>query len=314
MIPDRLTKNWGLKVISLVLAIGLWYYALGEESIEVTRAIPLKIEIENPQMTLSTVSTRMVQVTLLAPRAMIVNLASQDISAVHKVGADIKKAGDYSFRIEPSEIHLPNFPIRVTHIEPEVVTVKLDELIVQKLEIQPDFTGDPAIGYKLVESEIKMDPNAILAQGPKGILESMKSVKTAPIDLVGRIRSFHRTVDVRLPPSVTAMSGALVDVYIPVREEFDEKEFTDVPVRFLRLPEVNGTITLDPDRVSFVLKGSKRFLEKLAPEDLTAYVDLGNLKKGEHSLPLQIILPENVSLKDKQPILITATIASSPKN
>ncbi len=305
-----LKRNWALKVISLVLAIGTWYYAVGEENIEVTRVIPLKIQMENAQMTISELSTRSVQVTLSAPRALIVNLASQDIQAVHKVGAEIKSAGEYSFRIEPSEIRLPSFQIRVVKIVPEVVTVKLDELIVQKLELQADFVGEPAIGYKLLTDELRMDPNAILAQGPKGVLEQMKSAKTEPIDLVGRIRSFHRTVEVQLPPNVKSMSESLVDVYIPIREEFGEKEFKDVPIKILRAPTSGGVVDLSPDKVSFILKGSKIYLEKLAPESLLAYVDLATLKKGDYELPLQLVLPENVSLKDKEPIKIKVAIRS----
>ncbi len=305
-----LKRNWALKVISLVLAIGTWYYAVGEENIEVTRVIPLKIQMENSQMTISELSTRSVQVTLSAPRALIVNLASQDIQAVHKVGPEIKTAGEYSFRLEPSEVKVPSFQIRVTKIVPEIATLKLDELIVQKLELQADFVGEPAIGYKLLTDELRMDPNAILAQGPKGVLEQMKSAKTEPIDLVGRIRSFHRTAEVKLPPSVKSMSESLVDVYIPIREEFGEKEFADIPVKTLRAPTAGGVVDLNPDKVTLTLKGSKMYLEKLSSETLLAYVDVADRKKGDYELPLQIVLPEGVSLKDKEPIKIKVAIRS----
>jgi len=308
-----LGHNWGLKIISLVLAIGTWYYAVGEENIEVTRTIPLKIQLASPQMTVSDISTQAVQVTLSAPRVLIVNLASQDIQAVHKIGPEIKTAGEYSFRLEPAEISLPGFQIRVVRIMPEVMTVKLDELIVQKLEIQPDFVGEPAMGYKLLTDDLRMDPNAILAQGPKGVLGQMKSAKTEPIDLVGRIRSFYRTVQVKLPPNVKPMSESLVNVYIPIREEFGEKEFKDVPVRILRSPAASGVVDLSPDKVTLMLKGSKSHLEKLVPETLMAYVDLADLTKGDYERPLQVILPENVSLKDKEPVKIKVAIRSLSK-
>ena len=53
-----LGRNWGLKIISLVLAIGTWYYAVGEENIEVTRVIPLRIQLASSQMTVSDISTK----------------------------------------------------------------------------------------------------------------------------------------------------------------------------------------------------------------------------------------------------------------
>jgi YbbR domain-containing protein len=309
MMPEWLVRNWGLKAISLILAIGLWYYAVGEENIEVTRVIPLKITLENEQMTVSEVSAKALEVTLSAPRALIVNLASQGIQAVHRI-KEIKTAGEYSFRVEPSEIQLPSFQVRVIAIKPALVTVKLDELIVQRLEIQPDFKGEPAIGYKLLAGEIRMDPSAVMTQGPKGVLEKMTAVKTGPIDLVGRIRSFHRTVELRLPPGVKPLGESIVDVYIPLREEFSETEFKDVPVRVLRAQGTDGIVSLDPEKVSLLLKGSKRYLEKLDPAKILAYVDLGDSKKGEYEIPLQVVLPETVSLKDKQPIPVKVKVRS----
>ena len=39
-------------------------------------------------------------------------------------------------------------------------------------------------------------------------------------------------------------------------------------------------------------------------------MDLGNLKKGDYDLPLQVVLPENVSLKNKEPVKIKVAIRS----
>ena len=269
--------------------------------------------MSDQKMLVSEISARAVQVTFSAPRSLIVNLASRDIQAVHRIGPEIKTAGEYSFRLEPAEIRVPDFQIRVLKIIPEAVTVKLDEVVVQKLEIQPDFVGEPAIGYKLLNEEVRVNPNALLVQGPKGVLEAMKAVKTEPIDLVGRIRSFNRTVRVKLPPTLKPLSEALVDVLIPLREEFNEKEFRDVTVRVLNMPDISNIFEVTPEKISFTLKGSKRLLEKLSPEDLLAYVDLSGLKKGTYDLPLHVVLPEEVSLKDKQPMIIKTVINSQKK-
>ena len=53
-----LTHDWGLKLISFILAVGLWYYAVGEESVEVERTIPLEIEVMNEQMSVLDSSVR----------------------------------------------------------------------------------------------------------------------------------------------------------------------------------------------------------------------------------------------------------------
>jgi hypothetical protein len=95
------TRDWGVKLVSLILAIGLWYYAVGEEGIEVPRIVPLEIQVLNPQMSVLRSSTKAVQATFVVPRGLLSDFASEDITASHAIDRSADKAGDYSFRLEP---------------------------------------------------------------------------------------------------------------------------------------------------------------------------------------------------------------------
>ncbi len=303
-----LSRDWGPKLISLILAIGLWYYAVGEESVEVTRTVPLEITLKNPQMSILRTSARAVQVTLTAPRALLSNLTSEEIRVNHEIGPDVKTIGDYSFRLEARELELPNPQIIVKEIYPEVIHVTLDELIAQKLVVSPNFMGEPAFGYKVVKEEIELNPNAVLVEGPKGQLEQLDAVKTERMDLVGRIRSFRRTVALELPPNVKTLSESLIDVYIPIREEFDEKSFENIPVRILESLGKSTEVTINPPAISFILKGSRRQLQALLPEKILAYIDVSSLENGSHEVPVELILPEDLSLKDKAAAVVHVAV------
>ncbi len=303
-----LTHDWKMKAISLALAIGLWYYATGEESIEVTRTVPLEIKVKNERMSVLRTSVRHVQVNLAAPRALLPDLTSEDIKVVHEIGAEVKTAGDYSFRIESYEIKVPKPQIRVTGIMPETVAVTMDELMVQKLKISPNFVGEPALGYNVRQNEIQMDPNAIMVEGPKGQLEKLESIPTEPIELVGRVRAVRRTVKLNIPANLKPLSDALVDIYIPIGEEFAEKKFENVPVRILKSLEKEMKVDLEPQKVAFVLKGSRRELEKLMPEKIVAYVDLSGLGAGDHQIPVSLILPPEIVLKENTTLTLKASI------
>lgn len=302
-----LTKDWGIKLISLLLAVGLWYYAVGEESVEVKRTIPLEIIVKNKQMSVLRTSVKSVWVTLAAPRNLLSDLTSKDIRALHEIEADVKTAGDYTFRLEPREIKLPSPQIRVVKIVPEVIQVTIDELIVQKLKIIPQFVGEPAFGYKVRMDEIEMDPNALLVEGPKGQLEKLDAISTEKIDLIGRIRSFRRTVNLMLPPNVKPLSESTVDIFIPIKEEFGEKEFESIPVKILQPSENAFKAKLETGLIQFTLKGSRLQLEKLKPEMMLAYVDTAGLTAGEHEIEVQMILPEDVTLKE--PVKVKAFLS-----
>lgn len=298
-----ITNDFGIKLISLFLAVGLWYYAVGEESIAIKRNIPLEVIVQNSQMSLLKASTKNVQVTLVAPRAMLTEMTSPDIKAVHKIGTDLKAAGEYSFRLEAQEISIPNPQIRVESIEPAYIVVTVDEVIVKKLSVQPDFVGDPAFGYKVTQEEIQLDPNAILVEGPKGELEKMDSAKTERIDLVGRIRSFRRTAKLELPPTVKPLSEALIDVFVPIKEEYIDKNLENVPVKIVRGSESSAEkkVELTPSKVTVLIQGSKKALEKVTPETLFAYIDISALVPGDNQVPVAFMLPDEVQLKDSPP-------------
>lgn len=302
------TKNWSLKLISFVLAIGLWYYAVGEEGIQVTRLVPLQLEVKNPQMSILKTSARNVQVTFMAPRALVSEITSEDIQAVHVISNDINKAGDYSFRLEGNEIKVDNPQIRIIRIEPETLQVTLDELIVKKMEIKPAFIGDPAFGYKLKLEEIQLNPNAVLVEGPKGKLEQLDGIKSEKINVVGRTRSFRQTISLQLPPNVKLSGGeTLVDLYVPIIEESDEKRMDDIPVKIVRNSGENQKIEVVPPKISFSLRGSKKQLEKISSENIFAYVDVSRFSQGSNDAPVEFFLPDGVAIKG-DPIKVKVNI------
>ncbi len=306
-----ISKDWGLKLASLILAVGLWYYAVGEEGIEVRRSIPLEIQLANEHVSILNTSAKNVWVTLLVPRGLLSDLASKEIKAVHKMGVEVNTSGDYSFRLETRDVNITTPQVRVLKVEPDTIKVSVDELIVQKLKIQPDFVGEPAFGYKVQENEMKLDPTAILVEGPKGKLEKLEAILTTKLDLIGRIRSFRRTVELSLPSYVKSLGETTVDVYVPIKEEFGEKEFDKIPLKIMSVP--GSTIKVEPESsvVSFVLKGSQLSLEKLEPESMLAFLDPTGLEVGEQSVPIQIVLPDDVTLKEDVYVKVSLAVSSS---
>lgn len=294
------TEHWGLKLVSLLLAIGFWFYASGEETIEVVRSVPLHMETGKKELIISEKTVSSVAVRLRAPRALLSVLSSADVSGFHRV-VGVTQAGEYSFRVTGEDIKVPSNEIQVTGIFPEVVTVSIDEMIVKKLPVEPHLAGDPAYGYKILKERLEVDPNAILVEGPKAQVSKVESVKTEPIELVGRTRSFRKLVRLALGGNMRPTSETIIDVYIPISEEYNEQAFSGIPVKPLGIPGKGLYPVLEAGTVSFSLKGPVSQLERLSQGDLFAYVDVTGLEKGSRSVPAHLILPETVSLKDDPP-------------
>ncbi len=297
-----LTENWVAKLISLILAVGLWFYAVGEEGVEVTRTIPVHIKLESEKLSVVGNPTRVILATLQAPRSLLANLASEELKAEHQI-RKVETPGDYSFRLEPREIRLPSEKIRVTRIEPEVIQVKIDEMIVQKLEINPAFLGEPAFGYHLDPAKVQVDPRAVLVEGPKSQLEKLTKIKTQPIDVVGRVRSFRKTVRLADEVGLRVLGESLVDVYVPIQEAAGEKTFEKVRVKILGASLPQGQVSVEPPQLNLILRGAAKDLEAVDPARLLAYVEISGLSEGTHPLPIQTVLPEAVFLKENPPVV-----------
>lgn len=300
-----LVKNWSAKLVSLILAVGLWYYAVGEEGVEVTRTIPIEIKIEQENMSIVGKTTRVVVATLQAPRALLANLASGDLRAEHVI-KKVERPGEYSFRVEPSEIQLPSEKIRVVRVEPEVIVVKIDEMIVQKRGIEPVFRGEPAFGYRLDLKKVQLDPISVLVEGPKSQLEKVGKIKTQPIDVVGRLRSFRKTIRLAEEPGLKLLSESLVDVYVPIEEAVSEKTFKDVPIKVLSVAGNSHSVSISPTQLEIILRGAAKNLNEVKKEDILIYAEVSELSEGTHEVPLKILLPESTVLKENlKPVQVT---------
>ena len=150
---------------------------------------------------------------------------------------------------------------------------------------------------------IELDPNAVLVEGPKAILEKMDTIETEPVQLVGRVRSFRRTVRIRQEPEMRVLGDGITEVQIPVKAEFAERELSQVRVKPLGVPAADYYVRLQTDEVSVVLKGPRAVLDKLTPADILVYVEVESLKEGINEVPVQLILPPDLILKDKPPVV-----------
>ncbi len=297
-----LTDNWGLKIVSLILAVGFWFYVVGEESVEFTKTIPIEIIAPNEKLSIVKSSTSFLEVTFQSPRHLFSALSSANISAHHKIqGAE--KAGDYSFNLQSSDFSLPAPEIRITKIFPPYITVTLDEVIVKKLPVKVDLAGEPAFGYLVDEKAIDLDPNAVLVEGPKATLEKMDTIKTEPIQLVGRVRSFRRTVRLNQGLELKILGDGITEVQIPVMPEVSEKEIKDVSVKALGTPSDHRQVELKSGDIPIILKGPRAVLEQVVPHDILAFVDVDGLEEGIHQLPVKFILPNDVILKGDPPAI-----------
>ena len=116
-----------------------------------------------------------------------------------------------------------------------------------------------------------------------------------PVDVTGRNRSFFQKI-----PLTSFIKGqepeTVVEVYVRIREEVEEKVFDNHPIKILQSADRGWEAVLDPSNVSVLVGGNKEILNKLMPSDITVFLDLADLKPGSYELPLQTKAPKDVTV------------------
>ena len=139
-------NNWGLKLISLIFAILLWYFVVGEDKIDTTIYIPVEIVNLPKELIIANQFKKQLEATVSGPRGLISSLNRQRITRT----INLAKAapGTVVIRNEPETIQFPR-GVTVSRIQPTHITLLIDELVEKELPVRARTTGDPAAGHEL---------------------------------------------------------------------------------------------------------------------------------------------------------------------
>ncbi len=301
----RLLNNWGLKLISLVLAFLLWFLVvqMGDPKDDRDMGnIPVKLvntellEKENKVYEVLD-NTDTVRVTVYAPKSVFTQLRSSDITAE----ADVSKLTDIN--TVPITFTASNANVVSIQGSHDVVRLNVEEKRNKYVPLVTNTVGEVAEGYMV--ASLTPDQNRIEVSGPQSAVEQVDHAGVE-IDVTDATSNLTANVDIYLydvngNPVERANLVKNVDY---VRMSVEILAVREVPVTF----ETTGTprsgymftdvITAEPEKVRIAgsITAVSRINEIVVPgeklditgadEDITQVVDIREY------------LPENVRLAD----------------
>jgi len=174
-------ENWGIKLVSLVFAITLWFYVTSTGKTEMTLTVPLELRNIPHGMTVVGDVTSAVEIRVQGQERVL-----SDSGFAKKVAGildlSMTKAGENIVRISPDDIRRPD-GVMVTHMSVSEVRVKLEPLVRRVFRLRPILHGAPAAGYRL--AGVAVIPVKIAVEGPAGVMKRLDKIETMPIDIQG---------------------------------------------------------------------------------------------------------------------------------
>jgi YbbR domain-containing protein len=193
----RLLNNWGLKLISLVLAFLLWFLVIqiGDPKDEKDMG-NIQVKLVNTQLldkankvyeVLDNTDT--VRVSVYAPMSVFTQLRSSDITAE----ADVSKLTDINtVPITFSSSNGNVVSIKGSH---DVVQLSVEDKASKYVVLVSNTEGEVADGYMV--SSLTPDQNRIEVSGPKSVVEQVKYAAAA-IDVTDATSNLTANVDIKL--------------------------------------------------------------------------------------------------------------------
>ena len=175
-----LVQNFGLKLISLLLAAGLWLVVARDPIAEVELRVPIEFHNVPENLEIDSASFTEAQVRVRGPGRLVHRLRSTDVRA--EIDLSDVRPGSRTFDLTSRNIRVPQ-DFEVVQIVPGQFQLSFDNRTTRSVEVRPRVTGNFAQGKRI--AQIVADPASIMISGPHQRVEAVESATTDPVDASG---------------------------------------------------------------------------------------------------------------------------------
>ncbi len=306
---QKWAADWGFKTLSLIFALMMWYFVVGEDKVDMTIYVPIEITNLPQSLIISNQFKKQLEVAISGPRGLVRSISTQNIT--RSIDLANARPGTQVFQNKPDTINLPR-GITIQRIQPANITLTIDKLLEKDLPIKPMIIGNPAEGFEIVS--VTANPADLSLKAPAEALKDTLFLSTQPIDVEGLNSSLiNRRVPLDVKPEIAELIGeSLISVNVTIREKLIPREFFDIPVEFSHAAE-RTAYRLTPGTVSVKVELPYHLAQsQSAPVSFTANVDADALPPGFYDLPVKVapqpagirvveVIPPRVNLKIGRP-------------
>ncbi len=299
--------NFGLKAVSITLAILFFMYVRGDQDTVMSLSVRVVVKLPEGRL-LSGDTVDQVRLTVSGKWSKIRDLGSRELQPLE---IDLTSHQGDIFYFDEDQFRLPP-GVKVVSFQPASTTVKTVEAASKRIPVRAVVTGNPDADVEFMSAVVNPQHTTIL--GTKEALKQIKSVETVPIDLAGRKETTSLKVSLVKPSRVqfemAGDDGAKdVDVVLRFKDRIEKRAFK-LPVRVVGIGGKTG-FEAKPQEVEIVIEGAMRSLDSMDSDALMPYVDAADLnlrESGTYRLPLMVDnLPSGLKLVNRKPEIIHVT-------
>lgn len=281
-------RHFGLKLLSLGLALLLWLSVAGETIVERGLRVPLELQQFPQGLELQGEPPASVDVRVRGASAALSRVGAGDVFAV----LDLHGAapGRRLFHLTPEQVRAP-FGVDVVQITPASIALAFERSATRQVKVTPAVDGKPAPGFVL--GAMTVDPAAVDVVGPESAVKRVEEALTEPVSVTGARDRVRETVGVGLfDPSLRLKGPRTAVVTVQVLPGPVERVFRSVAIH-LRNVEPSVSASVVPEEASVTVRGSREAMNRVSADDVSVFVDLSGLGAGTYTVtPHGLASPE----------------------
>lgn len=256
-------ENPAPKILSFVVAAGLWFSVTNRLDFEDTVEIP--VEYVNLPEGLATIEALPAKVEAhVHGKGKFLRYTLR--KAVCRVDLGGYQVGENRITLSGEDVIVPEGVVvnRVEVLEPRRVTIEFDEVMEREVPIVPSIVGTPDPRYVQVGRTFIAPARARL-RGPGKLVERITIAQTREVDVTGRRSSVRKNVKLVAPDSPTVlMTPEGVEVVITI-EPIVARRVARVP---LRTDDAGVGAQFFPTAVAVELEGARTVVDLAARDSL----------------------------------------------
>lgn len=178
---DGVRKKHFLRFFSLLVSVLIWIYVVSSAEVEISKHVELAVSVPD-KMAISNHIEKEVVYRFKGPglfvRKFLENPMKIEIDSSSYFRKGKKK---YTLSIDQLPLKLP-LGVELISFEPKYINLILEPKLKKKLKVIPQFSAELKNEYDI--KEIKLEPDYIEVEGPKGLVSGLKNIETKVISKI----------------------------------------------------------------------------------------------------------------------------------
>lgn len=330
----KLTRNLAIKIVSVIIAILIWYVVVDFNDPIETESYSVQIEVLNPsyiangkEMYRIEDNYRNVTVYVTGNRSRLNRIQNTSI----RVTADLTEIVDMDSDpvMVPLRASCPGFTSSELSLSRDTIPIIIENVANKEFPVVPS-TGNTVPGSEYEVGTMTPNPGKVTISGPESIISRIDTVR-AEIDVTGMVQNGTKAAELKLyddegdeiseatiDENLTFNGSTSISMEVDV-ELWKKKSEVALKVNYSGTPARGfqvGSITTVPDEVT--VAGSQEALEALAEQNnvLTIPADQVSVEGATTDLTQEIdlakLLPEEMKLSANTSETVTVYVAILP--